>query len=414
MAPTNDHLPTMAVPMTVMSFDLARVRGLYPTLGAGTAHLEGSFGALQPESVIRAIIATLRSSPAQPGSRSSRSQRTTAAVQQARRAVADLVGTTPESVVLGHTQAGLLTRFSRLLSHDWQLGDEVLLSRMDADSTVLPWVRAARSSGGVVRWAEVDLETGELPTWQYEHLITDMTRIVTVPLGNPATGAIPDVRAIADLAHRHGAMVLVDAGAAVPHLPLSLNELGADLLSFSAAGFGGPTVAAVVARAGLLHDIDGDVRLPAPQRFELGPLPIELLDGLTAAIDHLAELAPGLPGTRRDRVLEGVASAGAHTRHVYERLDAGLRSMRGVTVLGTSTNRLPVAAFTVAGFSPDHVGDYVQRKGISVWTGPTGMTELVSSFGADELGGAVYVGLMPYTAHHEVDQLLEAIDDLIP
>jgi cysteine desulfurase family protein (TIGR01976 family) len=400
--------------MTVMSFDLARVRGLYPTLGAGTAHLEGPYGALQPESVIRAIIATLRSSPAQPGSRSARSQRGAAALHSARRAVADLVGTTPESVVLGHTQAELLGRFARLLSRDWQLGDEIVLSRMDADATVRPWLRAARSAGGVVRWAEVDLETGDLPTWQYEQLITDMTRIVTVPVGNAATGAIPDVRAIADLAHRHGALVLVDAGAAVPHLPLALHNLGADLISFSAATFGGPTIAALAGRAGLLHDLDGDLPGPAPQRFEVTPLPVELVDGLTAAIDHLAELAPGLPGTRRDRVLEGVTSAGHYTRTLFERLDEGLRAARGVTVLGSSTDRLPVAAFTVAGFSPDHVGDHLQRRGVAVWTGPTGMTQLVSSFGADELGGAVSVGVMPYTAPHEVDQLLGALDDLVP
>ncbi|MDT4938640.1 MAG: hypothetical protein QOG80_2311, partial [Pseudonocardiales bacterium] len=101
-------------------------------------------------------------------------------------------------------------------------------------------------------------------------------------------------------------------------------------------------------------------------------------------------------------------------RGLYERLDAGLRSTRGVTVLGTSTDRLPVAAFTVAGFSPDHVGDFLQRHGVSVWTGPSGMTELVSAFGADELGGASYVGLMPYTAPHEVDQLLDALAELIP
>lgn len=400
--------------MTVMSFDLARVRGLYPTLGAGTAHLEGPFGALQPESVIRAIIATLRSSPSQPGSRSARSQRTSASVQNARRAVADLVGTTPESVVLGQSQTELLSRFARLLSHDWQLGDEVLLSRMDSDATVQPWLRAARSAGGVVRWAEVDLETGELPTWQYEHLVNALTRIVSVPLGNPATGTVPDVRAIADRAHRSGALVLVDAGAAVPHLPLSLNEFGADLVSFSAATFGGPTVAAVAARPGLLHEIAGDVHAGVPQRFEPGALPIELLDGLTAAIDHLAELSPATPGSRRDRVLEGVASGSEYTQHLFERLDDGLRRTRGVTVLGSTTNRLPVAAFTVAGFSPDHVGDFLQRRGVSVWTGPSGMTELVSSFGADELGGAVYVGLMPYTAHHEVDQLLEGLADLVP
>ncbi|MCU1658795.1 MAG: cysteine desulfurase family protein subfamily, partial [Pseudonocardiales bacterium] len=168
--------------MPVMSFDVARVRGLYPTVGTGTAHLDGSFSALQPESVIRAIIATLRSSPSQPGSRSSRSQRSATSVLQARRAVADLVGATPDSIVLGHSVASLLLRFATLLSRDWQFGDEVVLSRLDADVNLRPWIRAARAAGGVVRWAEVDLETGELPAWQYEQLINRRTRIVTVPL----------------------------------------------------------------------------------------------------------------------------------------------------------------------------------------------------------------------------------------
>ncbi|HLY33027.1 MAG TPA: aminotransferase class V-fold PLP-dependent enzyme [Jatrophihabitantaceae bacterium] len=400
-----------------MSFDLARIRGLYPTLGAATAYLDGPFGALQPESVIRAIIATLRSSPAQPGSRSVRSQRTAVSVENARDAVADLVGTTADSVVLGASQTSLLMRFARLLSRDWQLGDEVVLSRLDADSTLLPWLRAARSSGGVVRWAEVDLDTGELPAWQYEHLVSGHTRVITVPLGNPATGTVPDIRAISDLAHRNGALVVVDAGVAIPHLPLDLDELGADLLSLSAATFGGPTVAAIAARPGLLRGIESDVRGPVPQRFEDGPLPIELLDGLTAAIDHLADFADGnlgSDGTRRERIVHGVSVAGEHTRSLFERLDSGLRSVRGVTVLGSSGDRLPVAAFTITGFSPDHVGDFLQRAGVSVWTGPTGMTELLTAYGADELGGAICVGVMPYSAPHEVDHMLEALGELVP
>ena len=194
-------------------FDVARVRGLYPTLGLGTAYLDGPFSALQPESVIRAIIATLRAAPAQPGSSSARSQRTAKAVHSARRAFADLVGGTPESVVLGTSLASVQLRFSEVLAADWKLGDEVVLSRADTDSLLMPWLRAARASGVGVRWAEVDLETGELPTWQYDDLISSRTRLVTVPLANAATGTVPDVRAIAELAHRHGALVVVDAGA---------------------------------------------------------------------------------------------------------------------------------------------------------------------------------------------------------
>jgi cysteine desulfurase family protein (TIGR01976 family) len=398
--------------MQVMSFDVARVRGLYPTVGAGTAHLDGCFNTLQPESVIRAIIATLRSSPAQPGSRSASSQRTAASVLQARRAVADLVGGTADSVVLADSLATLMPRFTDLLAHDWQLGDEIVLSRLDADVTLRPMLTVARAKGVVVNWGEMDVETGELPAWQYEHLINRRTRIVTVPLANPATGSVPKVRAIADLAHNHGALVVVDAGAALPHLSLDLGELGADLIALSATTFGGPTVAAVVARPGLLLEMEGDVHLPVPQRFETSPLPIELLDGLTAAVDHLADLDERAQGSRRMRLVASLTAAGDYERGLYERLDSGLRSLRGITVLGTTTDRLPAVAFTSTRHEPDQIGDLLQRRGVSAWTGPSGMTQLMSAFGADEMGGAAFVGLMPHSTAAEVEQLLDALANL--
>jgi cysteine desulfurase family protein (TIGR01976 family) len=398
--------------MSVMSFDVARVRGLYPTLGAGTAHLDGAFSALQPESVIRAIIATLRSSPSQPGSRSLRSQRSATSVLQARAAVADLVGVAPAAVVLGHSVASLLLRFAALLSRDWQFGDEVVLSRLDADVNLRPWIRAARLAGGVVRWAEVDLESGELPTWQYEQLINRRTRIVTIPLANPATGTVPDVRAIADIAHGHGALAVVDAGAALPHLPVDVAALGADLLAVSVTTFGGPTIAALAARPGLLLEMDGDVDQPVPQRFEIGPLPVELLDGLTAAVDHLAGLDEYATGTRRERIITSLTAAGDYEHSLYEQLDQALRGLSGVTVLGSATDRLPMAAFTVARRSPEEVGDFLQRRGVSVWTGPAGMAELMSALGADELGGASFVGLMPHTSEKEIELFIDVLDEL--
>lgn len=399
--------------MSVTSFDVARVRGLYPTVGAGVAHLEGPFSALQPESVIRAIISTLRSSPAQPGSGSVRSRYSATAVLQARNAVADLVGGSADSVLLGDSLATLQLHLVRVLAQDWQLGDEIVVGRLDADWVLRPLLAAARDRGVVVRWAEVDLETGELPAWQYEQLIGRRTRVVTVPLANPATGAVPEVRAIADLAHRHGALLVVDAGAAVPQLSLELAALGADLLGVSGATFGGPTVAAVAARPGLLLELDGDVHHPVPQRFEFGPLPVELLGGLTAAIDHLAGLDEHARGSRRERLVTSVTAAGAYQRALYERLDAGLRALAGLTVLGSNTDRVPVVAFTVAHRHPDEVGDALRRHGVSVWTGGGGQSELMTAFGTDELGGAVYVGLMPHTVPSEVDQLLDALRTLV-
>ena len=400
--------------MEVTGVDVARVRGLYPTLATGTAQLDGSFATLQPESVIRAIIGTLRSAPAQPGSHSTRSRQGTTRVVRARRAAADLVNGRPEDVVLGSSSVSLLLRLATVASSDWQLGDEVVVSRLDADIALHPWLRLARSRGAIVRWAEVDVETGELPTWQYERLIGRRTRVVTVALGNPATGAVPDARAIADLAHARGALVVVDAGVTPPYRPIDLAELGADVVAVAAPSFGGPTVAALITRPGLLEELEAvsdDTIMPGD--FEVPPLPIELLDGFTAAVDHLADLDETARGDRRRRLVTSLTRAGEYTSGLYRVLDDGLRALPGVTVLGAPQRALPVTAFTVAGRTPEHVGAFLQRHGVSVWTGQAGIAELLRAVGADEIGGACFVGLMPHTSAAEVGQLLEALGRLV-
>ena len=396
-----------------MSFDVARVRGLYPTLGAGIAHLDGNFSALQPETVIRAIITTLRSSPSQPGSRSTRSQRAAATVDNARRAIGDLVGASPECVVLGANVPTLIDRFAGLIVREWQLGDEIVLSRLDDDSNVRPWVAAAKTIGAIVRWAEVDVETGELPEWQYDRLISRRTRLVTVPLANLSTGAIPDTRRISGLAHAVGAVVVVDAGAALPHMPLDLAELGADLLGVAISAFGGPTVGAMVARDGLLYELDEDSTAPVPQRYELGPLPVELLDGVVAAVDHLSSLDEWASGTRRQRLVSSLTATGEYERQLFAVLDRRLRSTPGVTVLGSPVRRVPLVSFAVDGRKPSEVGDFLLARGVSVWTGDNGMGHFMTALGADELGGTVHVGLMPHTTRSEVEQLARALNELV-
>jgi cysteine desulfurase family protein (TIGR01976 family) len=397
-----------------LSYDVARVRGLYPTLGALGAQLEGGYGALMPETVIRAIISSLRGAPSQPGSHSRRSLAMTASIAAARVAVADLVGAEPADIVLGANPASLLARFGALLTTEWRLGDEVVLTRLDDDVNLRPWQAGARSVGAGVRWAEVDVETGELPDWQYDRLISKRTRLVTIPLANPMTGTLPDVRAIADRAHDVGAIVLVDVGAALPHVPLDLAELGADLLAVSATRFGGPSVAALAARPGLLLEMESDLDGPIPERFELSPLPIELLDGLSAAIEHLADLDETAVGSRRARILSSLRQLGAYEHELYTTLDRRLRALPGVTVVGTSTNRVPVVAFTIAGRTPAEVGAFLSRRSVSVWTGHSGLSQLTRTLGVDELGGVVQVGLMPHTTKGEIDQLIAGLEALVP
>ena len=360
-----------------MSFDVARVRGLYPTLGSGIVHLEGTYSALQPESVVRAIVGTLRSAPAQPGSRSERSRRAAVSVDDARRAIGDLVGAPAQSVVIGGSVSALLTWFAAAISRTWQLGDEVVLSRLDSDETVRVWSSAARFVGATVHFAEADVETGELPDWQYESLVGRHTRLVTVPLANPVTGAVPDVKRITEIAHGVGALVAVDAGAAATSFPLDLDASGADLLTVQISSFGGPTMAALSMAVGVRHEIE---RLPASVRRMLpliGPLPVELLDGVTAAVDHLAGLDEAATGSRRERLLTSVTSARGYQDRLFERLDIDAaadprgypRRRTGTTGAGVclhdywgaaeSGGRLPVFARSVGlDRPPRHVGTH--------------------------------------------------------
>ncbi len=164
---------------------------------------------------------------------------------------------------------------------------------------------------------------------------------------------------------------------------------------------------------GVRHEIE---RLPASVRRTLpliGPLPVELLDGVTAAVDHLAGLDEAATGSRRERLLTSVTSARGYQDRLFERLDIMLRRIPGVTLIGAPVPRVPVFAFTVTGALPNRVADFLYSRGLSVWTGPHGMSELMTALGVDELGGSVHVGLMPHTTHVEVDQLAIALDDLL-
>src|SRR3954453_21259560 len=227
--------------------DVARVRGLFPGLSDGLLHAEGPGGALVPESVVRAVSQAMRVPIANRGGVFAASARAEQLVSGARSAVADLVGAVPSGVVLGPNLTSLTYTFARALGKHWRRGDELVLSRLDHDANIRPWLQIADEIGMVVKWAEVDIETGELPDWQYDELLTDRTRLVAVTAASNAIGTCPDVRAIASRAHQAGALVCVDAAHAAPPLLLDLVELGADFLALSAYKWGGPHVGAVVA-----------------------------------------------------------------------------------------------------------------------------------------------------------------------
>jgi len=396
--------------------DVARVRGLFPGLSDGLLHADGPGGALVPESVVRAVSQAMRVPIANRGGVFASSARAEQLVSGARSAIADLVGAAPAGVVLGPNMTSLTYAVARALAKHWRRGDELVVSRLDHDANVRPWLQVAEEVGMVVKWAEVDIETGELPDWQYDELLTDRTRLVAVTAASNAIGTCPHVSAITMRAHRAGALVFVDASHAAPHMLLDVTALDVDFLALSAYKWGGPHVGAVVAHPGLLEELRPDKLLPAPDRvpdrFELGTPPFELYAGIAASVDHLAALCPEAEGTRRERL---VASMGVVTRYeaeLFDWLDDALRSMAHVQVLGSPEYRTPTLSFTVSRMRPRQVARELARRGVCAWDGDFYSRELFDAIGVNETGGAVRLGLMHYNTPEEVGHLIDHVSSL--
>ncbi len=260
-----------------MSFDVARVRACYPALTDGYAYLDGAAGTQVPAAVIDAISGTYRAGIGNLGGAFPASERAGAVTAGCRQAVADLIGGQPEGVVLGPNMTTLTYPMAGARAATWRPGDEVIVSRLDHDSNIRPWIQAAGRAGAAIRWAEVDPETGELPAAQYADLITDRTRLVAVTAASNVIGTRPDIAAITALARVAGALSYVDGVHATPHGPADLAALGADFYATSAYKWSGPHVSAVVADPALLDTLRPDKLLPSPdevpERFELGTPP---------------------------------------------------------------------------------------------------------------------------------------------
>jgi cysteine desulfurase family protein (TIGR01976 family) len=402
--------------------DNARTRGLYPALAHRQLYFDSPGGALPPEVVLRAMTATLRASLTRSGAVFARSRHTALLIEHARHAVADLVGAEADAVVLGPDLPTLLERLARSLARTWRLADEVVLTRLDREANVRPWISAARSVGAQVRFAQIDVETCELPAWQYENLITARTRVVAVTAASGAVGTRPDVPAIAAAAHARGALVVVDAAALAPHAPIDLGELGADVVAISADAFGGPRMAALAAAPGILARIESDWPGGPLERFERDGVPPEQLSGLIASVDHLAQLVPsGARGSgphggstdRRARLVASMEAVERYERRLFDPLIDSLRAIDGVTVVcaDESRTRVPVLQLGIAGHSARDVALELSRASISVWDGDSHTPWLMEDLGVDDApaGGLMSVGLMPYTSAPDIGRLLAAI-----
>jgi cysteine desulfurase family protein (TIGR01976 family) len=397
-------------------FDAAAVRAAYPALSDGYAYLDGAAGTQVPSAVIEAIAAAYRAGLGNVGGAFPASHRADAIVAECRLAVADLVGGDPAGVILGPNMTTLTYRLAYALAARWAPGDEVVVSRLDHDANVRPWLQVARRAGVTVRFAEVDLATGELPASQYAELVSERTQLVAVTAASNILGTRPDVAAIAATAHATGALMYVDGVHATAHGPVDMAALGADFYATSAYKWSGPHIGAVVAAPTLLETLEPDrlASAPAavPERFETGTAPLADLAGVAAAVDHLAALTPSAGTTRRERLLASLAAAEAYEQELFTEMLNGLAAMPNVTLYGKAARRTATAYFTIAGRTPRAVAEHLASRGVNVWNGHNYAWELTGALGIRDAGGAVRAGLVHYNDRSDVDRLLTGVAEL--
>jgi cysteine desulfurase family protein (TIGR01976 family) len=386
-----------------MTHDL---RPRFPGLSDGWVRLDGPAGTLPVDTCVDAIADYMRSpAPANLGGEFEASRASDAVVDRAREAVARLVNARADEVVFGPSTTNLMFAFTRALARDWGPGDRIVCTQLDHDSNVSPWMLAARDAGATVEMLEVDPVDGTLDVEPLVRMCADgRTRWVAISGASNLTGHAPDIARATAIAHEHGARILVDGVARVPHLPTDVAAWDVDVLSTSPYKWYGPHAGALVVRKDLLRQIEPYRVRPAdydgPPRWETGTPQIELLAGIAAAADFMME-------TR-------VAEASERETRLLALLQEGLHEVPGVTVRGPSVtpDRAPTVVFTVAGFTPQEVDAHLARQRIAVWHGDNYACELVDALGLRESGGLVRAGIVRYTSEDDIAALLQALTEL--
>ncbi|QDH10603.1 cysteine desulfurase-like protein [Nocardioides dongxiaopingii] len=379
------------------TYDVVQVRSAFPALADGLARFDGPGGSLVPRQVADAIATAMSWGMCQRGSLTEPERRAEETTVGARAAMAAHVGADPRGVVFGRSMTALTFDLARTLAQGWGPGDEVVVTRLDHDGDIRPWVTAAERVGATVRWLGFDPVTAELD--DVATVLTERTRLVAVTGASNLFGTRPPVRAVAEAAHAAGALVHVDAVHLAAHAPVDLTALGADFLTCSPYKFFGPHLGVLAADPALLETLQPDKLLPSsdavPERFELGTLPYELLAGVSAAVAFIDSVG-------------GMAAIEAHEDGVLARLLDALAALPHVRVHGSPARRTPTLLLHVDGRTGDEVRVHLAGQGIVAPNGSFYALEASRHAGLGDDGG-VRVGLAPYTTDGEVDRLVTAL-----
>ena len=397
-----------------MAYDVERIRARIPALAGGVAYFDGPGGTQTPD-LVAAAIASALTSPL-----SNRARVTGAEINAdditlaARQAGADLVNGDPRGIAFGRSMTDITFDIARTLAQGWGPGDEIVVTRLDHDGNVRPWVTYAQRSGATLRWVDFDKATGVLALEDVTKLLNENTRLVAITGASNLLGTRPDLVAIGKAVHQTQALFYVDGVHLTAHAPVDMQAIGADFYVCSPYKFLGPHIGMLAASPALLETLHPDKLRPStesvPDRFELGTLPYELLAGITAAVDVLADLVPGDEATmsRRDRIVRSMTALEAYEDELHVYLRAGLESVPGIRLYCHAPHRTPTELFSIDGVDSERVYVTLSALGVNAPASSFYAIEAADWIGLGE-PGAVRVGLAPYTSHDDVDRLIAGL-----
>jgi cysteine desulfurase family protein (TIGR01976 family) len=391
--------------------DLTAVRSRFPALASNAAFFDGPGGSQVPQSVIEAVAGYLRESNANLGGAFPTSRASDDVLERARAAAADFTGGQPEGIAFGANMTTLNFQLAHAVARTLQPGDEIIVTALDHDANVSPWLVVAADHELVVRTAPLRAEDVTLDLDALEELINERTRVVAFTLASNAVGSIPDAARIAAAAHGVGALAWADGVHLAPHRRLRAGELGLDVVLCSPYKFFGPHLGIASIRPDLAESLPADRVRPAAEdppghRFETGTQSHEAIAGALAAIGYLRELGDGDLDTAFARIDEHETQLAAR---FLSRLPDGIQ-LYGIR---TPEGRTPTFCFNVEGRPPREVAELLGERELYVWDGDYYALEPMRALGLSDSGGAVRAGFLHYTTEDEVDRLLEALNEIV-
>ena len=405
-------------------FPIDDVRAKFPALslkdkGQMRIYLDNPAGTQVPKAVAYAVARCLIETNANLGGYFATTLAAQEVVDEAHRAMADFLGAaTPEEIIIGANMTTLTYHMSRTIGRDWGPGDEIVVTRMDHEGNISPWLQLAEDKGVTVRFVSFDEGSWQVEPEALKAVLTDRTRLVALNYASNLTGSINDVKVLVALAKAAGALTFIDAVQFAPHGAVDVRDIGCDFLACSAYKFFGPHMGVLWGRRDVIDRLEPyKCRCSSnalPERFETGTPQIELLAGLSATVGYFEKLGAAAGGSRPDKIAAAFDKSIQYEKPLAFRLIDGLQSIAGLRIHGITdpqraVHRVPTVSFTIDGIAPGSIAQELADQNIFIWSGHNYAWEIVHQLGIPADQGVVRIGIAHYNSAHEIDVTLEAV-----